>query len=130
MAIPNGRQPVNKKRNIILGQHRTSLVLEPYFWDCLYIILNHEKLHLNEFCHAVDRFRKRSSMTSSVRVVVLIYFRTLSSYKWQTAPPHAEPDDDALGKTYHVAAPAPPVPSVSLMPIVLKQFLTIESHAG
>jgi hypothetical protein len=45
-------------------------------------------------------------------------------------PPHAEPDDDALGKTYHVAAPAPPVPSVSLMPIVLKQFLTIESHAG
>ena len=114
------------EKNIIIAHRRTSLALEVYFWDCLQVILTYEQLTLNEFCMLVIQHRQNSTLSSAVRMVILIYFRTLASLPLEDDEVFASDMID-IGLQFHEpdAAPAP----VTILPLVLQKFGIIESRA-
>jgi len=65
-------------RNIQLTNVLTSVNLDTAIWDAVGEILLHENLDLNGFCEMVDRRRGGFNLTSAIRVVVVIYYRTLA----------------------------------------------------
>ena len=102
------------KRNIQLVNVRTSVVLETAIWDAVGEILLRENLDLNGFCQMVDKRRRGFNLTSAIRVVVVIYYRTLAHEQQQFSG--ATPSLNQLN------APDPELPPISLLPIVLKSF--------
>ena len=68
-----------QKRNIRLAHLRTTIVLEPYIWDCIADILRRESINLDAFCQEIDKRRQFSSLASSMRIVTLFYFRHLAT---------------------------------------------------
>ena len=62
------------KRDVRVGNRRTTIVLEAYVWDCIDSILSRENVTLDAFCNMVETARRHSSMASSARLVVLAYF--------------------------------------------------------
>ena len=121
-----------KKQNITIAGRRTSLVMDVYFWDCLQTLLWQEKISLNDFCMKVDRCRRHSSLTSAVKLAILIYYRSLASFTVGADGIFATDITDITDKTdmtqqLHApdAAPAP----VRLLPLVLQKFAIIEAHA-
>ena len=101
-------------RNIQLMNVRTSVVLETAIWDAVGEILLRENLDLNGFCQMVDKRRRGFNLTSAIRVVVVIYYRTLAHEQQQFSG--ATPSSNQL------TAPNPELPPISLLPIVLKSF--------
>ena len=101
-------------RNIQLTNVLTSVVLETAIWDAVGEILLHENLDLNGFCEMVDRRRGGFNLTSAIRVLVAIYYRTLAHEQQQFSG--ATPSSNQL------TAPNPELPPISLLPIVLKSF--------
>ena len=69
-----------KKQNITIARRRTSLVMDVDFWDCLQTLLSQETISLNDFCIKADRCRRHSSLTSAMKLVILIYYRSLTSF--------------------------------------------------
>ena len=65
------------KRNVRVGNRRTTNVLEAYFWGCIDSMLLRENVTLDTFCNIVETARRHSSMASSARLVALTYFRLL-----------------------------------------------------
>ena len=65
------------KRNVRVGGRRTTIVLEAYVWDSIDSMLDCEGVSLDTFCADLDDTRLHSSMASSARLVVLVYFRLL-----------------------------------------------------
>ncbi len=82
--------------NVVVAGHRTSVRLEPELWDALAAICKRERLTLNDLCTRIDRLRRasvaralalkarrgksagpvrRPSLTSAMRVHVVVYFR-------------------------------------------------------
>ena len=121
-----------KKQNITIAGRRTSLVMDVYFWDCLQTLLWQEKISLNDFCMKVDRCRRHSSLTSTMKLVTLIYYRSLTSFTVGADGIFANDITDITDMTdmtqqLHApdAAPAP----VRLLPLVLHKFAIIEAHA-
>jgi predicted DNA-binding ribbon-helix-helix protein len=102
------------KRNIQLTNIRTSVVLETAIWDAVGEILLRENLDLNRFCQMVDKRRRGFNLTSAIRVVVVIYYRTLAHEQQQFS--------DATPPSNQLTAPDPKLPPISLLPIVLKSF--------
>jgi predicted DNA-binding ribbon-helix-helix protein len=67
-------------RNVKVAGHRTSMRLEAPMWDAVYDIARRERISVNELCTLVDQRREpEQSLTSAVRVAVLVYFRTAST---------------------------------------------------
>ena len=117
---------IRVKKNITIAERRTSLVMDAYFWDCLQTILGQEKLSLNDFCMWVDRCRRHSSLTSAIKLVILIYYRDLASF---TVGADGILATDMTDMTQQLHAPdAAPAP-VRLLPLVLQKFEIIEAHA-
>jgi predicted DNA-binding ribbon-helix-helix protein len=123
---------VLKKQNITIAGRRTSLVMDVYFWDCLQTLLWQEKISLNDFCMKVDRCRRHSSLTSAIKLAILIYYRSLASFTVGADGIFATDITDITDITdmtqqLHApdAAPAP----VRLLPLVLQKFAIIEAHA-
>ena len=121
-----------KKQNITIAGRRTSLVMDVYFWDCLQTLLWQEKISLNDFCMKVDRCRRHSSLTSAMKLVILIYYRSLASFTVGADGIFATDITNITNMTdmtqqLHApdAAPAP----VRLLPLVLQKFAIIEAHA-
>ena len=124
-----------KKQNITIAGRRTSLVMDVYFWDCLQTLLWQETISLNDFCMKVDRCRRHSSLTSAIKLAILIYYRSLASFTVGADGIFATDITDITDKTditdmtqqLHApdAAPAP----VRLLPLVLQKFAIIEAHA-
>ena len=121
-----------KKQNITIAGRRTSLVMDVYFWDCLQTLLWQETISLNDFCMKVDRCRRHSSLTSAMKLVILIYYRSLASFTVGADGIFATDITDITDMTdmthkLHApdAAPAP----VRLLPLVLQKFAIIEAHA-
>ena len=102
------------KRNIQLTNIRTSVVLETAIWDAVGEILLRENLGLNRFCQMVDKRRREFNLTSAIRAVVVIYYRTLAHEQQQFS--------DATPSSNQLTAPDPKLPPISLLPIVLKSF--------
>jgi predicted DNA-binding ribbon-helix-helix protein len=62
-------------RNVSVCGHRTSIRLEPQLWDTLAEICRREYCTPHDVCSYVAA-RRRGSLTSSLRVFILDYFRT------------------------------------------------------
>jgi len=67
------------QRNIALGAHRTTVRLEPAMWDALDEICQREGVSLNELCSRIADRRSASSLTATVRVFVMSYFRAAAT---------------------------------------------------
>jgi predicted DNA-binding ribbon-helix-helix protein len=112
--LDQGNMGLKAKRNIQLMNVRTSVVLETAIWDAVGKILLRENLDLNGFCQMVDKRRRGFNLTSAIRVLVVIYYRTLAHEQQQFSG--ATPSSNQL------TAPNPELPPISLLPIVLKSF--------
>jgi predicted DNA-binding ribbon-helix-helix protein len=112
--LDQGNMGLKAKRNIQLMNVRTSVVLETAIWDAVGEILLRENLDLNGFCQMVDKRRRGFNLTSAIRVLVVIYYRTLAHEQQQFSG--ATPSSNQL------TAPNPELPPISLLPIVLKSF--------
>ena len=77
------------KRNVQVGDRRTTIVMEAYVWDCIDSMLHREDVTLDAFCNMIKGVRRSSSMASSARLIVLAYFRLLGQIN---TPPFVDPD--------------------------------------
>ena len=74
----------------------------------------------------VDRCHRRSSLTSAMKLVILIYYRNLASFTVGADGIFASNMTDMTQQLHTPdAAPAP----VRLVPLVLQKFAIIEAHA-
>lgn len=89
-------------RNISLAGRRTSLRLERAVWDALDEIAQREGRTINEICSLVDRMRTERTLTASVRVYVLDYYRAAA-----TPPGHAAAGHGLLPEERVTAPPGP-----------------------
>lgn len=63
-----------KRRNIIVGDKKTSVLLEPLFWEQLHDIAEKQGYHVNDLCTFIDnRKNDDSSLASAIRVFVTAY---------------------------------------------------------
>lgn len=67
-------------KNICIGDKRTSIRLEPEMWQALKDIARREKCSVNEVCTLVFLCkRSMSSLTASIRVFLMLYYRAAST---------------------------------------------------
>ncbi len=68
-----------KKRtwNVQLHGHRTSIRLEPIFWEMFTTIAAREMLTPHQVCEIIDPRRGDASLTSAIRLFVISYCYTL-----------------------------------------------------
>lgn len=64
-----------QRRNVTLGNRRTSVSLEEQVWSGLVDICRREEVGLDDLCTLVEARRVGSSMSSALRVFLLTYFR-------------------------------------------------------
>ena len=64
-------------RNVTVGGRRTSLRLEPEFWDALADIAGREGLSLDHLCGLIDSQRGGLSRTAAIRIYIVGYFNAL-----------------------------------------------------
>ncbi|MHA1564368.1 MAG: ribbon-helix-helix domain-containing protein [Alphaproteobacteria bacterium] len=63
-----------QKRSVVVAGHRTSVSLEPAFWEGLRVLARVRGLSVNETIAEIDRSRD-GSLSSALRVAVLAHFR-------------------------------------------------------
>lgn len=66
------------RKNVTLGQRRTSISLEEQVWSGLADICRREDTTMDRLCGAVEQRRVGSSMSSALRVFLLTYFRAIA----------------------------------------------------
>ena len=59
------------KRSITIASHRTSLSLEPEFWDALNQLAETRSLSLAALVAAIDEARGQTNLSSALRVEIL-----------------------------------------------------------
>ena len=59
------------KRSLTIAGHRTSIALEPEFWDALEKLAQHRGLRLAALIETIDRERTGPNLSSALRVAVL-----------------------------------------------------------
>ena len=59
------------KRSVTIAGHRTSLSLEPEFWDALHTLATARDMSLAGLVTAIDEARGRTNLSSALRVAVL-----------------------------------------------------------
>ena len=69
----------NVLRNVQLQGRRTSLRLESSLWEAIEEICRRERLSVHEFCQLARSRARGGSLTASVRVFVLDYFRSAAT---------------------------------------------------
>ncbi len=76
-------------RNVTILGRRTSIRLEPQMWDILYEVAERENTTIHEFCSLVSiRKHENASLTSSIRVFLLLYYRAASSQEGHVKAGH------------------------------------------
>ena len=68
------------RKNVFIGKHRTSISLETQVWDALEDVYGREEMNLDSVCTATNDRRLRPSMSSSIHMFLLIYFRCLAAF--------------------------------------------------
>ncbi|WP_193183887.1 ribbon-helix-helix domain-containing protein [Nisaea sediminum] len=63
------------RKNVTIGNRRTSVSLEAQVWNGLSDICKREEIGIDALCTRVAERRKESSMSSALRVFLLTYFR-------------------------------------------------------
>ena len=64
------RQIEDKKRSVVVDGHRTSVSLEPVFWDQLHNIASRRRMSVNALVTLIDQ-QRNGSLSSAIRVFVL-----------------------------------------------------------
>ena len=64
-----------QKRSLTIAGHRTSLALEPEFWDGLEAMAAASDLPLPQLLQQIDEARSSSNLSSEVRLAVLHWYR-------------------------------------------------------
>ena len=70
-----------RKRSLTINGHRTSISLEPAFWDALREIADNDNRSVANLVAEIDRARGESGLSSAIRVFVLARFRRNASSK-------------------------------------------------
>jgi predicted DNA-binding ribbon-helix-helix protein len=73
--VPQELGSDRQRKNIMIGPRRTSVSLEDRVWDGLVDICRREELSIDDLCTRVNDRRLASSLSSSLRVFQLTYFR-------------------------------------------------------
>jgi predicted DNA-binding ribbon-helix-helix protein len=60
-----------RKRSLTIAGHRTSIALEPEFWDSLEALAARRGLRLTALIEEIDRAREGPNLSSALRVAVL-----------------------------------------------------------
>ncbi|HWA19034.1 MAG TPA: ribbon-helix-helix domain-containing protein [Devosia sp.] len=60
-----------KKRSLTIAGHRTSIALEPEFWDGLERLAERRGVKLVALIEAIDRDRDGPNLSSALRIAVL-----------------------------------------------------------
>lgn len=68
--------PISNKHSLVIHGHRTSVTLEPEFWEALDYIAATEKTSITALITHIDDTRI-TNLSSAIRVYVLTYFRSL-----------------------------------------------------
>ncbi|UUX51664.1 ribbon-helix-helix domain-containing protein [Nisaea acidiphila] len=63
------------RKNVTIGNRRTSVSLEAQVWNGLSDICQREDIGIDALCTSVAERRKESSMASALRVFLLTYFQ-------------------------------------------------------
>jgi len=66
------------KHSVELAGHKTSISLEKAFWDGLRVIARNENISVVALVQRIDIDRAGVNLSSSIRLFVLNYFKTLS----------------------------------------------------
>lgn len=64
-----------KKRSLTITGHRTSIALEPEFWEGLEELAKVRDISLPELIVQIDESRESLNLASSLRVAVLSYYK-------------------------------------------------------
>lgn len=64
-----------QKRSLTIAGHRTSLALEPEFWDGLEAMTAAAGLPLPQLIQQIDEARTSGNLSSEVRLAVLRWYR-------------------------------------------------------
>lgn len=68
------------KRNIFIGDHRTTISLEGSIWSALEEICHRESMTFNQICTLIDdELHKDAGRTSAIRTFVVNYFREIAN---------------------------------------------------
>jgi predicted DNA-binding ribbon-helix-helix protein len=63
-------------RNVVVGGYRTSVRLEPLFWDALRDIAHQRHVTVHDLVTEIDRERTASSLAAAIRVFIVDFYRT------------------------------------------------------
>jgi predicted DNA-binding ribbon-helix-helix protein len=69
---PRGRSAL-QARNVRINNRRTSVKLEPAFWDALETVARREKTSVNDLCTRVHEKADGYGLTAAIRVFLLAY---------------------------------------------------------
>ena len=61
--------------NIVVGNHRTSVRLEPVMWDALHDIARRLRVTVHDLVTRIDRERSASTLTAAIRVYIVDFYR-------------------------------------------------------
>tara|TARA_R100000365_G_scaffold1672_1_gene5654 strand:+ start:893 stop:1105 length:213 start_codon:yes stop_codon:yes gene_type:complete len=67
-----------RKRSLTIAGHRTSIALEPQFWDALESIAQTRDVSLPHLIAEIDETREDPNLSSAIRVFVLAWYRSAS----------------------------------------------------
>jgi len=68
-----------QKRSLTLAGHRTSIALEPEFWDAVEDIAFHRGTSLPALIAEIDETRRGDNLSSAIRLAVLAHYRAGAS---------------------------------------------------
>ena len=113
------------KRNVRVGDRRTTIVLEAYVWDCIDSMLHREDVTLDAFCNMIEGVRRSSSMASSARLIVLAYFRLLGQIN---TPPFVDPDIVSKQQSGTLESQPSPTGPLPVLQLAIRRFAQDEAH--
>ena len=67
-----------RKRSLTIAGHRTSIALEPQFWDALESIAQTRDVSPPHLIAEIDETREDPNLSSAIRVFVLAWYRSAS----------------------------------------------------
>ena len=67
-----------QKRSLTIAGHRTSLALEPEFWEALETMAAADGVPLTILIRDIDQTRETPNLSSALRVAALTWFRRRS----------------------------------------------------
>jgi len=67
------QRPALRTRNVRIGGRRTSVRLEPAFWQALETAAKQERIGIHDLCTKIDERSRDLGLTAAIRVFLLAY---------------------------------------------------------